>query len=208
MKYKLAIFDFDGTLDNSFPFFVSVFNQLADEYQFKKIDTASVAEYRHYNAKQMMKLVGLPAWQLPIVGKRFMGLMRDNANSIELFDGISETLEYLVEKNVRLAVVSSNSHENVSHILGEKVYRLVWHFDCGMSIFGKASRLEKTCRLNNINASDAIYIGDQITDLEAAHKISMPFGAVAWGYAAIESLKAHKPEEIFHVVQDIKRIAD
>jgi phosphoglycolate phosphatase len=208
MKYKLAIFDFDGTLADSFPFFLSVFNQLADEYNFKTIDTDSVAQYRHYDAKQMMKLVGLPAWQLPIVGKRFMSLMKQNANAIELFDGISETLEYLVNKNIRVAVVSSNSYENVRQILGEKVFQLISHFDCGMSIFGKASRLEKTCRLNKLNVSEAIYIGDQLTDLEAAHKILMPFGAVAWGYASLESLQAHGPDETFQTAHDIKRIAD
>ncbi|RYY73279.1 MAG: HAD family hydrolase [Gammaproteobacteria bacterium] len=207
MKYKLAIFDFDGTLADSFPFFLSVFNQLAEEYNFKKIDTASVAEYRHYDAKQIMKLVGLPKWQLPIVGKRFMSLMKDDANSIKLFDGISETLEFLVAKNIRVAVVSSNSLENVRYILGEEVSRLVASYDCGMSIFGKAARLEKTLRLNKLKAADAIYIGDQITDVEAAHKISMPFGAVAWGYAAIESLQTHVPEEIFDTPRDIKRLA-
>jgi phosphoglycolate phosphatase len=44
-------------------------------------------------------------------------------------------------------------------------------------------------------------IGDQITDLEAAHKKSIAFGAVAWGYSSIESLQAHKAEEIFQRIQ-------
>ncbi|GGY72027.1 haloacid dehalogenase [Cellvibrio zantedeschiae] len=208
MKYKLAIFDFDGTLADSFPFFVSVFNQLADEYDFKKIDAASVDQYRHYNAKQMMEIVGLPKWKLPMVGKRFMSLMKDNANSIQLFDGISETLEYLVEHHVLVAVVSSNSYENLSHILGDKLSQLVTSFDCGMSIFGKAARLEKVLKQNKLTASDAIYIGDQVTDLEAAHKKSIAFGAVAWGYASIESLAAHSPAEIFQTPYDIKRIVN
>lgn len=37
MKYKLVIFDFDGTLADSFPFFLSTVNDLANEYNFKKI---------------------------------------------------------------------------------------------------------------------------------------------------------------------------
>jgi len=32
MKYRLAIFDFDGTLADSFPFFIRVFNQLAEQH--------------------------------------------------------------------------------------------------------------------------------------------------------------------------------
>jgi phosphoglycolate phosphatase len=38
MKYRLAIFDFDGTLADSFPFFVRVINQLAEQHGFKKVD--------------------------------------------------------------------------------------------------------------------------------------------------------------------------
>jgi phosphoglycolate phosphatase len=206
MKYKFAIFDFDGTLADSFPFFVSVFNQLAEEYDFKKIDATAIPNYRHYSARQMMEMVGLPKWKLAIVGKRFMSLMKDNAHAIKLFEGISETLEYLVDKNIRVAVVSSNSYENVSCILGENTSRLLTTCDCGMSIFGKAARLEKVLKANTVKASAAIYIGDQVTDLEAAHKKAIAFGAVAWGYAAIESLEAHKPAEIFNTPYDIKRI--
>jgi phosphoglycolate phosphatase len=208
MKYKLAIFDFDGTLADTFPFFVSVFNQLADEYNFKKIDLELVDNYRHYDAKQMMELVGMPKWQLPIVGKRFMSLMKTSADSIKLFDGISETLEQLADRGVVIAVVSSNSYENVSQILGDKTAKLVSNFDCGMSIFGKAGRLEKVLKLNKLKASDAIYIGDQVTDLEAAHKKSIAFGAVAWGYATVESLEAHNPSDVFRNPHDLMRIAE
>src|SRR5262249_17946722 len=38
MKYRLAIFDFDGTLADSFPFFIRVFNQLAEQHGFKGIE--------------------------------------------------------------------------------------------------------------------------------------------------------------------------
>ena len=37
MSYRLAIFDFDGTLADSFPFFVAVFNQVADQHAFNRI---------------------------------------------------------------------------------------------------------------------------------------------------------------------------
>ena len=37
MSYRLAIFDFDGTLADSFPYFVAVFNQVADRHAFNRI---------------------------------------------------------------------------------------------------------------------------------------------------------------------------
>ena len=63
-----------------------------------------------------------------------------------------------------LAVVSSNSHKNVSRILGPANTKLISQFECGVSIFGKPMRMQK------------------VTDLETARKVNIAFGAVSWGY--------------------------
>jgi len=46
MTYRLAIFDFAGTLADSFPFFLSVFNQIADQHGFRRIDVTQVERLR------------------------------------------------------------------------------------------------------------------------------------------------------------------
>ena len=206
MKYRLIIFDFDGTLADSFPFFVRVFNQLAEEHDFKKIDPALIPTFRHYSARQMMRYVGLPAWKLPLVASSFVALMRQDAASIPLFDKIDELLLHLSSTGVVLAIVSSNSYDNVREILGPENTKLVSRFECGMSIFGKRSRIRKVLAATAVPSSETIYIGDQVTDMEAARTASVAFGAVSWGYGAIESLREHAPSEEFHRVSDIKKI--
>ena len=37
MRYNLVIFDFDGTLANSLPWFSRVLNEVADRYRFKRV---------------------------------------------------------------------------------------------------------------------------------------------------------------------------
>ncbi|MEW6130347.1 MAG: HAD hydrolase-like protein [Acidobacteriota bacterium] len=206
MKYRLAIFDFDGTLANSFPFFVRVFNQLAEQHDFKGIAPDLVPTFRHYTARQMMEYVGMPAWKLPLVAKHFISLMRQNAASIPLFEQIDEVLPHLANNGVTLAIVSSNSYDNVSRILGPANKKLIDQFECGMSIFGKPARIQKVLRKTGISCHESIYIGDQVTDLEAARKENVAFGAVSWGYGTIESLRAHFPEEEFDQVSALKRI--
>jgi phosphoglycolate phosphatase len=207
MKYRLAIFDFDGTLADSFPFFIRVFNQLAEQYGFSGIDPDLVDTYRGYDARRMMKHVGLPAWKLPLVARSFISLMRQNAASISLFEHTGDMLLHLANNGVTLAIVSSNSYDNVSRILGAANAKLISNFECGTSIFGKAARIKKTLQKTGIPYREAIYIGDQVDDLEAAHKEKVAFGAVSWGYATIESLREHFPEEEFDCVSAIKRIA-
>jgi phosphoglycolate phosphatase len=206
MTYHLAIFDFDGTLADSFPFFLSVFNTIADRHGFKRIDTARAAQFRHYDTRRMMAHVGLPAWKLPMVSRSFMAMM-DSAHAIPLFDGVADALGYLAAQGVRLALVSSNSEHNVRQVLGPELAGLFVRFDCGMSIFGKAGRIRAVVRECGVAARDVIYVGDQGTDADAARKAGVAFGAVHWGYAAIEALREAGCREEFVTPDDLRRIA-
>jgi phosphoglycolate phosphatase len=207
MRYRLAIFDFDGTLADTFPFFLSVFNQIADQHGFRRIDLARVEQLRHHSMRQMMQHVGMPMWKLPLASRSFMDLMKQNTDGIALFDGIDEALRTLHAQGVQLAVVSSNSEHNVRKVLGPELAALVMLFDCGVSIFGKAGRIRAALRQAGITPADAIYIGDQGTDAEAAHKANVGFGAVTWGYATIESLRLYAPTVEFERPASLVRIA-
>jgi phosphoglycolate phosphatase len=205
-KIELAIFDFDGTLADSFPFFISNFNHLAEQHGFSRIDLDNACAFRGYSARQMMQYVGLPQWKLPLVARNFMGLMKENSHRISVFDGVSETLRHLDRHGIKLAIVTSNSHENVSSILGRDNMALIGHLESGASIFGKASRIARVLNRSQVPGKHAIYIGDQVSDLEAAHKAKLAFGAVAWGYATLESLIEHQPEYVFRSVSDIESL--
>jgi phosphoglycolate phosphatase len=207
MSYRLAIFDFDGTLADSLPFFLSVFNQIADKHGFSRIDITRAGHMRHVGVREMMARVNLPVWKLPMASKSFMDLMRDRIEEIALFDGIGDALRALRQADVQIAVVSSNSEHNVRSVLEPELVALVSRFDCGMSIFGKASRIRSVIRHARISAGDAIYIGDQGTDAEAAHKAGSDFGAVHWGYATIDALRSHRPELEFDTPASLCRIA-
>jgi phosphoglycolate phosphatase len=207
MNYRLAIFDFDGTLADSLPFFLSVFNTIADRHGFRRIDTARAGELRHYGVRQMMEHVGMPAWKLPAAASTFMAMMKENAGAIALFDGIAEALRFLHAQRVLVTVVSSNSEHNVRTVLGPELAALVAQFDCGMSVFGKASRIRAVLKRCGVAAADAIYIGDQGTDADASRKAGVDFGAVHWGYATIEALRQHGCADEFITPADLHRIA-
>lgn len=54
MKYKLVIFDFDGTLADSLAFFMETINLLADRYKFKKITSSEADALRGLDAKAVL----------------------------------------------------------------------------------------------------------------------------------------------------------
>jgi phosphoglycolate phosphatase len=206
MSYRLAIFDFDGTLADSFPFFLSVFNTIADCHGFRRIDLENAGHLRHYSTRQMMDHVGMPAWKLAAASKTFMAMMKDSAASIPLFVGVADVLRHLAERGVLITVVSSNSEDNVRTVLGTELVALVTRFECGMSIFGKASRIRAVLKRCRVAPHEAIYIGDQATDGEASRKARVAFGAVHWGYAPIEALRAAGCDVEFVTPLELRRI--
>lgn len=207
MSYRLAIFDFDGTLADSWPFFMSVFNDIADQHGFRRVDAEQAERLRHYGPRDIMRHVGMPAWKLPIASRSFIDRMRGATGRIALFDGMAQTLRELDRAGVRLAVVSSNAEENVREVLGPELAGLMGQYECGMSIFGKAARIRKVVRKATVPAIEALYVGDQTTDGDAAHRAGIAFGAVSWGYAPIEALRRVGPAREFGAPTDLLSLA-
>ena len=51
MPYSLAIFDLDGTLADSFPWFLRNVNDVADRFGFRRIEENDVEELRHAGSR-------------------------------------------------------------------------------------------------------------------------------------------------------------
>lgn len=203
MKYKLLVFDFDGTLADSFPFFLGALGTLADTYGFKRIDHDHVEMLRGHDVRQMIKHVGLPLWKMLQLGTHFKALMAQRRNEINLFDGISGVLRRLSDEGVCLAIVTSNSIENVKAILGPENTSFITHYECEASLFCKRSKLRRLLTRSGIPRHEVLCIGDEIRDVEAAHAEKLAFGAVGWGYTRLEALRAHSPELEFATVGEL-----
>jgi phosphoglycolate phosphatase len=197
MKYRLVVFDFDGTLADSFPFLVSVGNMLADRFHFRRITEEEIPTLRTYDIRRIMKHVGLPVWRVPLLVASFHQLMAESIHQIPLFQGIDELLGLLRERGLTLAVVSSNTDENVRRVLSPRNEALVSYFECGAAVFGKRARLRKVAKKSGFARHEILCIGDETRDIDAARAEGMAAAAVSWGYAAPSALAARAPVELF-----------
>ena len=71
------------------------------------------------------------------------------------------------------------------------------------SLFGKAAKFRRVVRRAGVAAAQAISIGDEVRDIEAARAAGIACGAVMWGYAAPDALRAFGPVMVFRRMQDI-----
>ncbi|MCW5833654.1 MAG: HAD hydrolase-like protein [Labilithrix sp.] len=205
MPYRLAIFDFDGTLADSFPWFAGVLNEVAAEHGFRRVDEAEAEELRRCGALEILKRLEIPLWKVPVIAAHMRRLKAEAASSIPLFEGAAELLAGLSARGVPAAIVSSDAEENIRRTLGPDVARAVARFDCSSSLFGKPAKLRRTLKAMGVRPDDAIYVGDEVRDGEAAAAVGVDFGAVAWGYAHPDALAALAPRRLFRSFTELDR---
>ena len=207
MSSKLLIFDFDGTLADTFPSFVRVFDQAADKYGFKRLDRERQDVLRGLDARQIMAHHEVPLWKVPAIARFMRARMADDIANIKLFAGIDRVLRALHAQGVVLTIVTSNSQGNVRAILGPEMFDLFSHVECGAALFGKPSKIRKvlaaTAIATGIAREHAMLIGDEIRDATAAADAGIGFGAVAWGFNHVDALTAQHPQRIFRHVDDL-----
>jgi phosphoglycolate phosphatase len=197
MKYRLAAFDFDGTLADSFGWFVRVMPRVAEKYRFRRVEAEDAERLRAMTGRQLLAHLRLPAWKLPLVAAHVRRLQAQEIGQIRLFDGIPEMLRDLDIAGMTVAIVSSNAESNVRRVLGEELSLIVRHYGCGASLLGKRHKLKSILRRIRVQPADAIYIGDEIRDIEAAKMVGMASAAVSWGCATPDALIAAGPTMTF-----------
>lgn len=204
LSYSLAIFDLDGTLADSFPWFLRNVNEVADCFRFRRVIEGEVEMLRHASTRDILAHLKVPRWKLPFIARHMRRLKTEQAASIPLFDGVDKMLSALAAYGIRLALVSSDSEANAREKLGACA-ALFADFDCAASIFGKPAKFRRVLNRADVGAAQAIAIGDETRDIEAARAVGIACGAVTWGYAAPNALRALGPDLMFERMEDIVR---
>jgi phosphoglycolate phosphatase len=203
MPRKLVIFDFDGTLADTLGWFLRVINDVAERFKFKRIEPGEVEMLRGMGAADITAHLGVPRWKLPLIAHHMRKRKSRELGETKLFDGVDRLLTEFAEHGISIAVVSSNSEANVRAILGPELAARISFFECGASLFGKAAKFRKVLRRSGYSPREALCIGDEVRDLEAARLAGIPFGAVGWGFTRVEALRARGPDVVFTSVAEI-----
>lgn len=184
---KFVIFDFDGTLADTFELGSKLLNSYAKEFGYNKID---FEKHKNSSAKELIKLSGVRFWKIPHLLRFFRKKSQEKADEIKPFSGIIDLIKQLKKENYKLGIITTNSSQTIDTFI--KINGLEEYFSfikTEVSLFGKKRALKKASRLNG----DFLYIGDELRDIEACNAAKKKIISVSWGFNSFEILKKNNP---------------
>ncbi len=188
---KHLIFDFDGTIAESGPL---IYSNLT---HYTKNCTLSWNELRDLPSNEVVHALGISKFDLPKLILQIRADFKRKLKDQPLVGGVKEAILSLKEHGYPLYIVSSNSEENIAeflknHGLREAFSRITSFF----TIFGKSHGIEKLMKEIQSTPKEAIYIGDETRDIQAAETVGIPSLAVSWGYNSEKALASYQPTYI------------
>ena len=208
---KAIIFDFDGTIANTYQHFIEIGNRLAGEFNYHTVKSEEVDFLKYRSSREIIKYLNIPILKIPAIIARIKKELNNNITSIELFRGIKEVLYQLNKLNVFMGIVSSNSEENIQQFLIQHGIDIFDVIHTTTSILNKNIILKKLINNHNFHYGKVLYIGDEVRDIIAAKRIGIKVVSVTWGYnsaAALEKLTPdfliNDPQELFNICKNLE----
>jgi HAD superfamily hydrolase (TIGR01549 family) len=206
MPPSCLIFDFDGTIADTFQAILRISNRLADEFRYKKILPSEVDFYKGKSSQEMVRLLKVPRLKIPRIVARAAEELHYEIETIEPFAGLPEALRLLRDSGITLAILTSNSADNVSRFLKHHNMEYFDHIITASRIWGKNRVLEKMIRQIGWRKEEILYVGDETRDVEAAHKARVAVAAVTWGYNSHQALAERNPLYVIDRPEDLVSI--
>jgi phosphoglycolate phosphatase len=194
-RYPLVVFDFDGTLADTLASSLATFNELAGRFGFRPITDPEDA--RRLTTIEFLRRQRVPVWRLPGLIRAFLVAQRGRMDSTRLFPGIPEVLVRLRGRGVRLGILSSNTADNITVCLRANGVNGLFDFvNGGSRLFGKGRALRRVLRAGQVRPTDALYVGDEARDVDAARWAGADAAAVAWGFHSPAVLVGRRPTHL------------
>lgn len=204
LKMSHYIFDFDGTIVDSFDY---VLGFLAKEAGREKPVGKEAEKFRNTSMKDMALELGVPMWRLPLLYFKGRRVMRAHMDNLRAFAGMTEVIHELSDSGHKLYIISSNSGKNIRRFLIKKSLSQYFHVvKGGAGLFGKDNLMKQMMKRQKMTG-DVFYVGDETTDIRAAKVAGVKSVAVSWGFASKEELAAKEPDFLAMTPDDILRIS-
>jgi HAD superfamily hydrolase (TIGR01509 family) len=201
---KSIVFDFDGTIADSMQVVIEIYNSiLAPTYHIQPIKKGDEEVFRSKDPRSLLRSNGVSIFKLPVIVLRAHKEINKRISQIKPVNDMIDILKRL-RSSYALGVCTSNSRNNVIKFLEENNASGLFDFIySGKHLFGKHKLIHKLLKEHKLNRDETLFVGDEIRDIEAAHREGLKVVAVTWGYNNREALEHADPDYFADTPEEI-----
>lgn len=199
-----VIFDFDGTLADTFPLIVDVSYRLSPGA--KRLPEKEIARLRRLPLLTAMRSLGIPILYTPLQLLLIRRRLTARISEVPPYEGVPQMLSQLHKDGHRLFVLTSNYKENAQIFLGNNNLQglfvevaSVWYASRRL----KARALRSMMKRHDMKPEETYYIGNEELDIEGAESAGIQSVAAAWGGFNKNELKKARPDAIIDKPQQL-----
>ncbi len=204
--WRAIVFDFDGTLADSYSRVVNLIPRLAREFRFKIPAPEEIRELRELSSPQILSRLGISWWKVPILLWRARAMMRSDARPIPLFPGVPRLLRSLDAAEVEWGILTSNHHAVVRRSLELGGAPEPGWLESSSGLSNKAQRLKQMARVLGCAPHEMVMVADETRDADAAREAGIAMIGVDWGYSTPESLVRHGVDKLARSRDELSRM--
>lgn len=184
-----VLFDFDGTLADTAADLCAAANALRAEQGLAALPLERFRPWVSRGGKAMLDIAFAhrdEAWRAALLPEFLARYAADSARHTRLFPGMESLLASLEQRAIPWGIVTNKPF----HLAVPVVEALGLSARCAVLLGGDSLprkkpdplQLTTACERLGVAPGQAIYVGDDLRDVEAARACDMPCIAAAWGY--------------------------
>ncbi len=140
---KVIVFDFDGTLADTFELAFEILNKLADEFGFRKLNREELEQARDMRTRELMKFLGVSPTKLSRIGSRGTAALHSQIDRVVPLPGIPELVRELHHRQFAMGIITSNSEDNVRTFLRNHDLDVFQFVRSSSKLLGRPGRLNR-----------------------------------------------------------------
>lgn len=200
------IFDFDGTIADSFALACKILMTHAAYLGCKQLTIDELYELKNMHAREAIQYLSIPFWRVSSFIRKLRKIANQHVEEMTIFPEWINTLRALSIDH-HIGLISSNSYKTIELVLKKHQLFELFDFIYGdRAVFGKKRCLKKLLKHRKLDPMSTYYVGDEVRDIEAAHATKIQSIAVGWGFNSLARLKLANPDYVITHLDQLSNI--
>lgn len=200
---RAIIFDFDGTLADTFPLVLGVLTEYCAAKRRPVPSAQEIERIRNMDSRKIFDHLGIPRWQAPLAIAIVRRKLRRIEDRLMPFVGIPDALEALHASGWRLFVLSSNTAGTIRRFIIRHQLPQPERLEGGVRFFGKEHRLRRLLKMSNLPSAQTVLVGDETRDVHVGRAVGTPVVGVSWGFNTATLLREAGAAVVVDSPQDL-----